>query len=670
MPEIQRDTLALPNGVGVPLYTLNTLVVGTGAAGLNCAEHLHDLGVEPIAIVTDKLGAGTSANSGSDKQTYYKIGVFGDVPDSPIDFAHSLYDGGMMHGDLAYCEGVGSATEFFHLVKNGVPFPFNRFGAYVGYKTDHDPRQRATSCGPKTSMLMVDRALAQIRRDGTPLLDRHEVIELLTAGEGEDKRVIGAVALDLEKLDAPDFGLVVFRANNVVLATGGPGEMYRASVYPPGQIGNHGLALKIGAVANNLTESQFGLASTKFRWNLSGTYQQVVPDYFSTDDDGGDRQHFLPDFFDTMGDMGTAIFLKGYQWPFNAAYVGRAGSSLVDLAVQAEIEKGRRVFMDFMSNPTPGRGMEPFRIADLREEARRYLERSGALHETPYDRLAHMNQPSIDIYTEHNVDLRKPLEVAVCSQHNNGGLRGDLWWETNIPHLFAIGELNGSHGIRPGGSALNAGQVGGLRAAQYIAARYADAGPSAEAFGKAASKAVASTRDELKKIINAGEDALPCRDIRHEIQDRMSASAAFLRSEESVRQALREAKVMRDRIAKQGIRLASRKGLPRAIQNRNLCLTHIAFLETLRAYIDLEGGSRGSYMIVDPQGEGVAEAKNGKIMNFRPDKLELRKKIMETELGKDGQFNVAAVDVRPLPEDDSWFETTWNAWREGAIYEK
>ena len=30
-----------------------------------------------------------------------------------------------------------------------------------------------------------------------------------------------------------------------------------------------------GSQGKNLTESQFGIASIKFRWNLSGTYQQV-----------------------------------------------------------------------------------------------------------------------------------------------------------------------------------------------------------------------------------------------------------------------------------------------------------------------------------------------------------------------------------------------------------
>ena len=68
----------------------------------------------------------------------------------------------------------------------------------------------------------------------------------------------------------------------------------------------------------------------------------------------------------------------------------------------------------------------------------------------------------------------EPLEIAVCAQHNNGGLAGNIWWEsTNIKHLFPVGEVNGSHGVnRPGGSALNSGQVGGFRAAEFIANRY------------------------------------------------------------------------------------------------------------------------------------------------------------------------------------------------------
>ena len=63
-------------------------------------------------------------------------------------------------------------------------------------------------------------------------------------------------------------------------------------------------------MACNLTESQYGLASTKFRWNVSGTYMQVVPRIYSTDAAGGDEREFLTDYFPDMPSMATNIFLK------------------------------------------------------------------------------------------------------------------------------------------------------------------------------------------------------------------------------------------------------------------------------------------------------------------------------------------------------------------------
>ncbi len=69
----------------------------------------------------------------------------------------------------------------------------------------------------------------------------------------------------------------------VVLATGGPGELYRDSVYPHKCFGSLGLALEEGLTLTNLTESQFGIGTPRstFPWNLSGTYVQVIPYIYS-----------------------------------------------------------------------------------------------------------------------------------------------------------------------------------------------------------------------------------------------------------------------------------------------------------------------------------------------------------------------------------------------------
>ena len=668
---MRTHRVSLNSGPELDLITVQTLIIGSGAAALNCAEHLHELGMTDIAIATDKLGAGTSNNSGSDKQTYYKMGIFGDVPDSPIEFAHSLFDGGMMHGDLAYVEALGSAPEFFHLVRNGVAFPFNRYGAYVGYKTDHDPRQRATSAGPRTSMQMFAKSLSNVRRNGTRILDKHEVIGLLTCEDGDQKRVAGAVALNLDRVEAEDHGLVVSNCENVVMATGGPGEMYETTVYPEGQIGNHGIALEIGAVANNLGESQYGLASTSFRWNLSGTYQQVIPCYYSTEPGGGDEKYFLNEYFHSMKQVASNIFLKGYQWPFHASRLQDYGSSIVDYAVAQEVRAGREVWMDFTRNPVPGEGMEEFDLENLTEEAGQYLQRSGATQLTPIARLQHMNSPAIDIYADHGIDLRsEPLPVAVCAQHNNGGMRGDMWWESNIKHLFPIGEFNGSHGIRPGGSALNSGQVGGRRAAQYIANVYDGSPMNRDEFIGTCEAQIQDEVQNLERHLSAGSDAPSAEDVRSEIQHRMSMHGAFLRTAEGVETALQEAHRLRDTITEKGIRIEKKDDLNLAVQNDHLCLTHIAFLETINSYIQRGGGSRGGYLIGDQNAELTVETKKGTALPHRPENDEMREEILETVMQDDGEFSVYPVETRPLPEDESWYETTWSEWREGKIFEK
>jgi succinate dehydrogenase/fumarate reductase flavoprotein subunit len=631
---------------------------------LNCAKQLHDLGEKSLAVVTSKLGAGTSNNSGSDKQTYYKLGVFGDVADSPMDFAKTLTQGGMCHGDTAYCEALGSAPAFFHLARIGVEFPFNKYGAYVGYKTDHDPRRRGTSAGPKTSMQMFECLLEECRKREVELFDGYEVIRLLRNEEG---KVIGALALNRNRLDEPDRGLTAFAANNIVLATGGPGELFATTVYPRNQVGSHGLALQIGAEANNMSEFQFGIASTGFRWNLSGSYQQVVPCYFSTDEDGGEVRYFLNDYYETMGEVATNTFLKGYQWPFHADRLQNAGSSLVDIAIHREMAEGRRVYMDLSRNPVPGPQMEDFSLQVLSDEAREYLEKSGATAETPYKRLQELNPLAIDIYDEHGVNLREPVEVGVCAQHCNGGLSVNIWWETSVAHLFAIGEVAGTHGVRPGGSALNAGQVGGQRAAEYIANVYAADAPDAADWAESNAPAIELEMAHIEQLMrDGGHNSLK---VRHGIARRMDEAAGIIRSLPDVAEAVAEAKKLYEdlRSLEQSVKSADR--LIHAYQNEHLALTSLVVLRTISDYIRQGGGSRGAYMVLDRRGDRLVETPEGSMMPHRSENLQMRDEVLEA-WWSDGDVRVKAEQVRPLPDDDSWFETTWHRWRDGEIFEE
>ena len=426
-----------------------TVVVGSGCAGLNAADTLAALGEKSLLLVTEDMNAGTSRNTGSDKQTYYKLSLSGDEGDSVGALARDLHYPDV-NGDTALCEAAASAGCFFKLCALGVPFPVNEYGEYVGYQTDHDVRRRATSVGPLTSRLMTEALERSVRSRGVRILDHAVAADIVTGADG-----VAALDVYLPR----ERQLLRIRCANLILCTGGPAHIYQDRVYPESQHGMSGLAFAAGAEGANLDCWQYGLASTGFRWNLSGSYQQALPRYVSVDENGTERD-FLSD---ALGDEEALhmTFLKGYQWPFDESRL--SGSSRVDVLVKEETDAGRTVYLDYLRNP---RGYSPDRLP---KEPREYLENCGALRDTPLKRLAAINQPAIDLYRNHGIDLsRERLEIRVCAQHHNGGIAVDDHWQTRVPGLYVCGEAAGTFGRkRPGGTALNATQAGSLRAAQH-----------------------------------------------------------------------------------------------------------------------------------------------------------------------------------------------------------
>ena len=673
------------HGESIPLTAADTIIVGAGAAGMSCAVQLvrfrRARGVpEPergVLVVTGGLALGASRMSGSDKQTYYKMGTSPRVPDAAEDFAEALTRSGCCHGDTALVEGVCSPRGFYNLVELGVPFPHDADGAFIGYKTDHDPRERATSAGPKTSRIMAERLQEEAERLGIRIIDRHPVIELITSGDGPERRIVGMLCFDLGSAETR---YACFTARHWVLAAGGPGEIYEQTVYPRGQIGLIGPALRAGLTACNLTESQFGLASTKFRWNVSGTYMQVIPRILSTAADGvSEPRDFLNEYFPDLATMATDIFLKGYQWPFDARRITGHGSSLIDMAVHREtVVRGRRVWMDFLSNPAGGEEADEFHISRLGDEAVEYLEATGALQGTPIERLAHMNPPAIDIYAENDIDLwNEPLEIALCAQHMNGGFAVDAWWRSRIPGTFVIGEMAGTHGVkRPGGAALNAGQVGAIRAAEYIAGVCKPDEPSAADATPVLSEVIADTLEWLEQLTaGAGGPTRTPDEAMAEIRRRMTRHGAHLRSRDGARPALDEALRLDRELRQTGLKLSGRGELPKAVQAVQQCLAHVAILKAVCAILERGAGSRGSHCILDPSGEPMhpylTDPETGAPYRFLPENESLREEILHLAYDPCAEdlFATWVEPPRPMPRRDAAFETAWRDYRDGAIFD-
>lgn len=642
--------------------TITHIIIGSGAAGFQAALRLYQNGERDLAIITENIKSGTSRNTGSDKQTYYKLTLSGNDADSVRNMAEDLFAGQCVDGDQALCEAALSARCFFALTELGVPFPCTEHGEFMGYKTDHDRGRRATSAGPYTSKLMTEALERSVKEKQILILDQMQAIQILTYMN----QVKGILCLDKNIHSEPAYKIIWCK--NVILATGGPAGMYHDSVYPVSQTGSTGMAFEAGASGKNLTEWQFGMASLNPRWNVSGTYMQVLPSFISTDQDGNDEKEFLLDYFNELPDLLSMVFLKGYQWPFDVNKIF-GGSSVIDLLVYQEtVLKKRRVFLDYRVNPGNLEKDRDLPYASMIPEAKEYLSQAGACFGTPIERLKHMNEPAILFYQDHHVDLFKErLEIAVCAQHNNGGLSTNHLWETNLSGLYAIGEVCASHGVtRPGGTALNAGQVGAVRAAEGIFLKkrthMKEASPSTESGIK--ERLRIQTLDRIRLSEHA-EGNCPLSELWINASKRMSAAAGMIRNQVQMETALKETE---DDICQfmQKAKSPSVSQLSLFYKLYDMLLSQKMYLFAMLDYAKAGGGSRGSALYTDSTGElpGFPGCQTfGELYRCRLDQKMHGQEVQEVTL-KEGTPSASRRPVRPLPDVDYFFENQWRIYRE------
>ena len=642
--------------------TITHIIIGSGAAGFQAALRLYQNGERDLAIITENIKSGTSRNTGSDKQTYYKLTLSGNDADSVRNMAEDLFAGQCVDGDQALCEAALSARCFFTLTELGVPFPCTEHGEFMGYKTDHDRGRRATSAGPYTSKLMTEALERSVKEKQILILDQMQAIQILTYMN----QVKGILCLDKNIHSEPAYKIIWCK--NVILATGGPAGMYHDSVYPVSQTGSTGMAFEAGASGKNLTEWQFGMASLNPRWNVSGTYMQVLPTFISTDQDGNDEKEFLLDYFNELPDLLSMVFLKGYQWPFDVNKIF-GGSSVIDLLVYQEtVLKKRRVFLDYRVNPGNLEKDRDLPYASMIPEAKEYLSQAGACFGTPIERLKHMNEPAILFYQDHHVDLFKErLEIAVCAQHNNGGLSTNHLWETNLSGLYAIGEVCASHGVtRPGGTALNAGQVGAVRAAEGIFLKkrthMKEASPSTESGIKERLRIQALDRIRLSEH---AEGNCPLSELWINASKRMSAAAGMIRNQVQMETALKETE---DDICQfmQKAKSPSVSQLSLFYKLYDMLLSQKMYLFAMLDYAKAGGGSRGSALYTDSAGElpGFPGCQTfGELYRCRLDQKMHGQEVQEVTL-KEGTPSASRRPVRPLPDVDYFFENQWRIYRE------
>lgn len=494
-------------------FSCSVLVIGAGGAGLRAAlAAAKELGDprEVLVLTKGELGrSGVTALSCSDRMAFHATLLHTEPggPDAWKYHAEDIYMGGgeVSDADLAETLARRSAEAFYYLESLGVPFVRRPNGLPDQFVTDGSLYARACYTGPYTANHIEEALVGEVRRLGVPVREHTAVVELLKGKDG----VVGAVGVDEETGEN-----LVFWAGAVVLATGGGGELFRLSAYPPEMTGSgYAVAYRVGAELVNMEFLQIGLCSVATKLACSGSLLRALPRVVNEK-----GEEFLYRYLSDLSpeEVLGMLFCKGASWP--AMY--EEPTSRIDIAAERELDGGWRVFLDYSRNP------EALDWARMDPEIVNWYKSKGVdLSDpepagSPLARLLRINPQSVEWLRERSVDLRRDLlEIAPAVQHFQGGVKIGPDARTSLPGLYAAGEAaGGQHGAkRPGGNSLLDGQIFGRIAGEEAARRARKVGTSA--------------LEELKALKGNGR---PASEVREELKAIMSKYAGVVRTEEGL----------------------------------------------------------------------------------------------------------------------------------------
>ncbi len=212
------------------VITTDVLVLGGGIAGSHAAINARRSGVR--VLVMEKEAAKWSGNGGAGVDHWLSACTNPCSKVSPEEYTQRVLEdcGGYDCGPLRYvaakeswdalldCETMGvrirdSSGEFA-----GADFRDEETGLLFAYDYKNRCELRVWGHNMKPSLY------AEMRRLGVEILDRVMLTSLLTEGEGDDRRVVGATGLGTRTGE-----FVVVMAKATILATGLPGRIWNFS---------------------------------------------------------------------------------------------------------------------------------------------------------------------------------------------------------------------------------------------------------------------------------------------------------------------------------------------------------------------------------------------------------------------------------------------------------
>ncbi len=569
------------------ITSVQTVVVGGGLSGYKAAIALYDRGMTDLAVLTDSKEGATSRYAKSDGQSYFKLSESGNDSDSPYRMARSITSGGTSDGDIALVEASMSSRCFYQLAEMGIPFAQDKFGGFPGQDPKTENGRRQSSCGTDLAARIMAILESEVKKRGIPVYENHQVIQIIT--DPEKTKVVGVLALNRNGIKEKHQRYLLFNANYVVLATGGPGGLFFNEGYPKGHNGLLGFALEAGAKGMSLGDFEYGLCAVRRSLTMNGAYQSALPKFVSTDEFGREVEEFLIPYFDSPSAYLHLQEKKAYEWAFDIKKTRSDGSSLLDLLVYQEMTlRSRHVFMDFRDNPT---GL--------------------SLETKPFERLRNLSEDAYMALLDQNLDPAiHPIEISVSMTHHQGGLKVDANFETSLKNLFAIGEIAGGHGkVVPQGASINQTQVSALRSSEVIARRQKKPLLPVDVFVDYCKEGLHERNEMAESFLSSLEQekssmpssSISIRALRVQIGKRMDRAAGIFRDISRLQHEMTRAQ----EIVRQLPMLykpTSQRDLPLFFQSLDLLYVQIAVLSSMIDEAHRGGKSLGTHFMYDSKG--------------------------------------------------------------------
>jgi succinate dehydrogenase / fumarate reductase flavoprotein subunit len=512
----------------LPVIDHDVLVIGAGGAGLRAAIEASAGGARVGLVCKSLLGkAHTVMAEGG------MAAAMGNVDDRDnwrVHFADTMRGGQYLNNwRMAELHAKEAPARVHELEAWGAVFDRTKDGRILQRNFGGHRYPRLAHVGDRTGLEMIRTLQDHGIHGGLDVHMEVTIISLLTDGG----RAVGAVAYDRER-----GRFRVFRANAIVIATGGLGRAFRISSNSWEYTGDgYALAYEAGAALQDMEFVQFhptgmiwppsvrGLLVTEAVRGEGGVLRNKDGHRFMFDD--------IPDNYKSS----TADTPEeGWRYVTGDKSARRPPELLtrdhVARCINREVKAGR-------GSPHGGVFLDIAWIKEKIANAPDHIKRKLPSMYHQFKELA-----DLDITTT-------PMEIGPTTHYCMGGIKvdGDTQMST-LPGLFAAGEAAaGLHGAnRLGGNSLSDLIVFGKRAGEH-AALFAKAQKPAALDER---QVDAATKRALAPFDHGTSGENPFT-VQHDLQDMMQDLVGIVRQESEMHEAVEKLAGLRERAARAGI---------------------------------------------------------------------------------------------------------------------